>query len=1145
MGLTLAAIRRPVFISMFVLSLVITGFLAYKQMPRESSPDVDFPFVTIVTVYAGAGPQEMETLVSQPLEEAVAGVNGLKHITSTSRDGLSVIGMEFELGTNLDAASADVRDKVSGARNNLPKEAMEPAISRVNITGGPIMSIGVSGNLPSVEMRHLADTKIKDAFSKVPGAAAVYVDGGDTREIQVRVDKSRLQAYGMSLGQVVSAINSQNLNIPGGSVKETGREYAVRMIGEFTSPKQLEDIQIQVPSRQMGGKSTIVRLSDVATVKDTVAEPDRVTRLGIRDGKPEAAVVIAVQKQSGGNTLAVAVGVKREMAALLGKVYDEATDQLRDYNPKMGGAPPVRILPDGVNMTIATDDSRYVKDSLDDVTKALLEGILLVVLIVFFFLHSGRATFIVALAIPTSIFATYLPLHALGYSLNFMTLLGLSLAVGILVDDSIVVLENIERHLRKGEEPAEAAVNGRSEIGLAAIAITLVDVVVFIPIANMGGIVGQFFRPFGWSVAIATLFSLFMSFTLTPMLASRLFQKGHGTEENKRGRVGFWGRVFNKFDAFYDALDRVYENLLAWTLDNRALTIWIGWATLFAVLSILFAPIKFAAGAIQPKIVVAAIVVLFLAIGAALSRDRKVAVFTGVLISLPIGFEFMPNVDRGLFGVTVEGPAGLSLQRTDKIVQQVAASIRDLKDPKTKKPIIAYAISTTGATSSGASQGSGDAGSQYGNVNVKLVEKIDRTEPVDEVMRRVTALTASISGAKIEVKQTSNMGGGKPVSEEVTGPDMAQNVRVADALAAKMKGIKGLIDVDTSWKVGKPELQIVVDQKKAADLGLSAIQIGAAARTAIQGSGDTGSDTKFREGGDEYDIRVQYAKLDRNSEDEVRNLVVANVNGKPIYLNAVADVALQNAPNEIKRKDRQRLITVDANAAAGFQQGNLQNEVDKIVPAVYTGSSRITTGGIGAMMAESMGYMFSALALSVVLVYMLMAALFESLTTPLVIWLALPQALVGALLGLMVSNKTFGIVSMIGIIMLMGLVTKNAILLIDYTNTLRARGKSRRDAILEAGPTRLRPVMMTTFAMIGGMMPTALAVSQGSEQRQPMAIVVISGLILSTILTLLVIPVTYTLMDDLVTGTRSRWLSVLGRRSQDIPVAATQPAGGE
>ncbi|HEY3268620.1 MAG TPA: efflux RND transporter permease subunit [Armatimonadota bacterium] len=1148
MGLTLAAIRRPVFISMFVLALVILGLRARNAMPKEANPDIESPYITVVTVYAGAGPQEIETLVTKPLEDAVAGVNGLKHMTSSSRDGLSVIALEFELGTDVQTAAADVRDKVSGARNSLPQDAQEPSVSRVNIAGGPVLTIGMPGTLPASVLRHIADTTVKDAFAKVPGAAAVYVDGGEVREIQVQVDKDRLQAYGMSLSQVVNAINQQNLNIPGGSVKETGREYAVRMVGEFTDPRQIEEVQIQVPARQANAKATLVRLGDVAKVVDTVAEPDRITRLGVKTDKPIPAVVIAVQRQSGANTLETATGVKMEMARLLGKVYNETTDQFEEWNSTMGGVRPVRILPQGIDMVVATDESTYVRDSLNDVNKSLVEGILLVVVIVFLFLHSGRATFIVGLAIPTSMVATFLPLHAMGHTMNFMTMLALSLAVGILVDDSIVVLENIERHLRKGEDPQEAALNGRSEIGLAAIAITMVDVVVFLPIAFMGGLVGQFFRPFGWTVAIATLFSLFMSFTLTPMLASRFFQKGHGTEETRATRRGFWAAVFNGFDRFYAALDNIYESLLAWTLNNRALTIWTGWAALVTVMSMMVEDF-------HAKVVFAIIVGVMLLMGIAFSRDKLFGVlicgmFLALvfLVRLPLQNTFFPDVDRGLFSVTIEGPSGQSLGTTDRQVARVAEVLRNLQDPlHPGKSIVEYAISTTGATSSGASQGSGDAGSQYGNLSVKLVDKKDRSETLQDVMRRVTQLTANTPGAKVETR-TAQMGpGGKPITMEVMGSDMQDNVKAANALAAKMEGIKGLVDVATDWKVGKPELQINVDPKLAADRGITAAQAGAAARIALQGSGEGGADTKYREAGDQYTIRTQYAKLNRNNAGEVKNLIIGSSNGRPIYLKDVASITLSNAPQDIKRKDKQRLITVDANVASGYAQGTLQQMVTAAAKTVPSGSSTINVGGIGQMQAESMMYMISALGLAVVLVYMLMAALFESLTTPFVIWLTLPQALAGALLGLMVTNKAMSIVSMIGIIMLMGLVTKNAILLIDYTNTLRSRGKGRREAILEAGPTRLRPVMMTTLAMIGGMAPTALALGQGAEQRQPMAIAVIGGLILSTMLTLLVIPVTYTLMDDIVQGSHNTWLSLTGRRRRAVPEfePMREPVAGE
>jgi HAE1 family hydrophobic/amphiphilic exporter-1 len=544
----------------------------------------------------------------------------------------------------------------------------------------------------------------------------------------------------------------------------------------------------------------------------------------------------------------------------------------------------------------------------------------------------------------------------------------------------------------------------------------------------------------------------------------------------------------------------------------------------------------------KAKLPFAIIVAVMIGIGSLFSRDRLMGLYIGLgliamvlLVHLPLSFGFFPTADQGQLSITLEGAPGQALATTERAVASVAKVVQGLKDDKTGKPILKYQIATAGASSSGASQGAGDAGSQYGNVNIQLVDKDQRTEGVEDVVRRLTLLTANIPGAKIIVSQPSGIGGGKPITEEVSGPDMEQNIKIANQLRAKMAKVPGAVDAESDWKPGTPELQINVDQDRAADHGLTATQVGNAARIAIQGSGDSGLDTKYREAGDQYTIRVQYTKLNRNDPSEIGGLVVGSNQGQPVYLKDVATITRTTAPNAIKRKDKQRLITVDANVAQGYSQGNVQAAVTKVADSMATGTSTIRVGGTGQAQNESAGYMGAALGLAVVLVYMLMAALFESLTTPFVIWLALPQALIGALLGLMVTNKALSVVSMIGIIMLMGLVTKNAILLLDYTNTLRARGKNRREAILEAGPTRLRPVLMTTFAMIGGMLPTALAVSRGSEQRQPMAIAVIAGLALSTLLTLLVIPTTYALMDDIVSGSHRRWIGLIGRRAKEAP----------
>jgi len=1093
---------------MVIMALIVLGITAYNKMPNELTPKIEFPFIAIVTVYPGAGPQEMETLVSEPIEDAVGSTGGLRNITSTSRDGVSMVGLEFELGTDLNAAAADVRDKLTAAKARLPRDIEEPTIYKADITSQPIMTIAIEGDMPSKDKRILADTLIKDSFSKIAGVASVSVSGGDIREVSVSVDKNRLDAYGITIDQLAAALRAENLNLPSGSVKEgpdglSTRSYTVRTVGEFKSADEISNTRINIP----GPNGGTVRLGDIAVIQDTIEERDTITRLNGKDS-----VVLAVQKQSDANTLTVARGIKEEI------------DRFNGYTTNKGKV--IKgTLPKGAKLLITTDESEFVEESLADVRKSLTEGIILVVLIVFLFLHSVRATFIVATAIPTCIVATFLPIWAFGFTLNMMTLLALALVVGILVDDSIVVLENIERHLRKGEDPPDAALNGRSEIGLAAITITLVDVVVFIPIAFMGGIVGQFFRQFGITVATATLFSLFVSFTLTPMLASRMMKAyarknsntgpngAHPTTEDEP--VGFFGRLFAHFDAFYGSLDANYRKLLTWTLANRGLTLVIGLSTLFVVLGMLELGPKFNAYRIVVGILAVTLSLIF-----ARRESRRIAVGYSLIIILmlafirfPIGGEMMPTTDQGKFTVSVELPAGSGLDATDQVVREIEALLEDM-------PGIEYYMSSVGNSSSGIF-GAGDSGPQYGQVTVTMVDRSEkikvngqwtRRKPVEDIITELSEKTALIPGGEIRVAIESNIGGGQPLSMEITGPNMQDLISVANQVEAKMKEVPGAIDVQNSWEVDKPELQVSIDRIRASDMGLSISQIASTLRTSIEGN----SDAKLRDAGEEYDIRVRLTKLNRQSTADVSNIIVGHTNGTPIYLRDVAKVELAAAPNKIDRKNRQRLITVSAGLAQGYSLANVQNEVNKSLQQIQTGSTRIGTGGMGEIMLESAVYMFSALILAIILVYMLMAALFESLITPWIIMLSLPQAMVGALLALMLTGYTLSIVTMIGIIMLVGLVAKNAILLVDYTNTLRGRGYERDEAILEAGPTRLRPILMTTLAMIGGMLPTALVLSSGAEWRAPMAVAVIGGLILSTMLTLLVIPTFYSALDDLI-----------------------------
>ncbi len=1138
MWLTDVSIRRPIFIIMFVLALIVLGWQSRSRMPAELNPSIDFPYVTVITTYAGAGPNEIETLVTEPIEKAVTSIGRLRNLVSSSQDGVSTIALEFELGTNLDAAAADVRDKVGAIKQTLPRDIDEPMILKLDIAAMPVMTIGLAGPLSPKEMRILADDVITDRLAKVGGVASVNVTGGEEREINVAVDKDRLQAYEVPIAAVVQTIRSANLNVPAGSIKEGARDYSVRTVGEFASADEIPDVRMFIPGRN-GEPNFTVRIGDIAAVTDTVAEPERLSRL---NGKPS--VTITIQKQSDANTVAVADGIHRELEAMKS------------------------VLPAGVEPIIASDDSEFVKDSLSDVNKSLMEGVLLVVIIVFLFLHTVRATFIVAIAIPTSIMATYLPISSVGFTLNTMTLLALSLVVGILVDDSIVVLENIERHLRMRKQPRQAALDGRSEIGLAAITITAVDVVVFVPIAFMGGIVGQFFKQFGITVATATAFSLLMSFTLTPMLASRWMKSEDQDEEDtenlrrrlETGQASIKDRIdessrraFGGLEAFLRGVDRTYRGVLEWALHNRFLTIVIGSVSLLVVFAMVV-PLPgldagpAAAKMLMPRVAIALIALVLSALAMAIdARSKKIALAFGVAMAviamtvyLPFGFTMFPEVDRGEFNVNIRTAPGTSLAATDEVVKRVERILDEV--PELKK---GFYTTVVGAASAGFF--GEDIGPEYARIDARCVDKTERERTIQEISDWVAARTASVPGAiRITTVAAGEHGPSGGLQKEVSGQHMEDILAEAERVADVMRKTPGAVDVDISYKESKPERRIVVDRVRAAQFGLSVAEVALVARNAIAGD----DSAKLREEGTEYPIRVQFARSARSKSSDVENLIIGTSDGAPIYLKDVADVRYDLAPTKIDRKNRQRVVYVTANLAAGAELGNVGNAVDRALKKTeHVPGTTIGTGGIEKIMIESFGFMFSALILAVVLVYMLMGALFESFLTPLVIMFSLPQAMIGALLALLITGNSLSIVAMIGIIMLMGLVTKNAILLVDYTNTLRSRGKNRHDAILEAGPTRLRPILMTTFAMIGGMMPTALAVSRGAEMRAPMAIAVVGGLVLSTLLTLIVIPVTYTIVDDVWQWIVRTFFPASVRRREDLasapPDAEAVPAGSD
>lgn len=1109
MWLTDVSIRRPVFILMVVSALMVLGWRSLRDLPTELNPKVDIPYITITTVYPGTGPEEIENIITRPIEDAVASVNGLKNLNSSSQEGISYVQMELELGTDLDAAAADVRQRVEQARRLLPRDVDPPVVSKLDIGAMPILYMGMLSDKRSPrELRDLADRYIQYRLGKVPGVGSVQVAGGDVREIRVNVDKGRLSAYGLTINDVANAIQSANLNLPAGHISEGPRDYGIRLIGEFASIEEIRQLRLQFPGKGPQGRPLTLNLADLATVEDTSEERDIITRTNLRDS-----VGIIILKLGEANTVEVADGVKKEIAAL------------------------EKELPPDIHFVITQDQSRNVKAALRDVTISLELGVLLAVLVVFLFLHNLRGTFIVSIAIPTSLIATFIPMKAFGFTLNQMTMLALSLVVGILVDDSIVVLENIYRHLQRGERPREAAYNGRSEIGLAAITITLVDVVVFIPIAFMGGIVGQFFRQFGITVACATLFSLFISFTFTPMLASRWYRVGEELEAKK----GFFGFL----DRLYHALDEYYRGLLSWALKGSSTSFYLldGWLCGFTSLAmmlgggfLIFRGVN--SGALLFTLLGSALLTSGAWLGAKVAQAFRgengrdlvhrlavvlLGVYTLVLVSawgLPrLGFQFVPPADQGQIITTIELPPGSSMELTNQIARKVEKILISVPE--------ADQIFTSVGNIAGGFRNVPEIGRHYAQMSLKLKDKENlldrllrpfrrgqqkRTRSDQDVAIELRRKMAHIPGAKIVVAPVRGFGGAAaPIQIELLGKDLEHMARVASQIRNRISTIPGVINTDISLRVGKPEVQVRLDRVRSAELGIDLRTVAMVLRNAFEGD----TNAKYRERGEQYNIRVKYRDLDKASITDVGSVVVGNRNGKPIYLRDVAHLSMGAGPTKIDRKNRFRMVLVTGYLAKGYALGNVMQEVSRRIADIPLGDIQMNFGGETQAMRENMAHLLGALGLSVVLVYMLMAALFDSLLHPFTILLSLPMALVGVILALVLAKEALSIFAMIGVIMLVGLVMKNAILLIDYTNTLRRRGYHRDQAVLEAGPTRLRPILMTTTAMILGMLPIALRIGEASEFRAGMAISVIGGLVLSTLLTLVMIPVIYTLFDDL------------------------------
>jgi len=1038
MFISAIAIRRPLFTAMVILSLVVFGLVSLKGLGVDLMPKVDFPVVSIVTQWPGADPETVELRVSDPLEEAVNTLGGIKTLRSTSAEGYSLVTVEFQLEKNIDVAYQEVQARVNSVRSSLPRDVEEPVIDKLDIDASPILTVVVSGDLGDRELYHLADKPIKERLQRVPNVGSVKLVGGRDRKLWLWLDGQRLQQHHLTVQDVRNALLRQHVEMPGGRVENGRTELVTRVKAEFQTAAELDELVLA----QAGGAT--VRLKDVGRAEDGLEEQRSYSQ---RDDKP--GIALQIRRQSGTNTVQVASDLKTEIA----RIRQELAGQ-------------------GVGLDVAVDLSTYIERSVHEVYKHLLVGGALAVFTVLLFLLNFRSTFISALVLPTSVLSTFIMLAAMGFTLNMMTLMALTLAIGLLIDDAIVVQENIMRHVQEGRPPSWAAEFATREIGLAVLATSLSVVAVFLPTAYTKGIIGRFFFPFGLTISFAVMISMLVSFTLDPMLSSRLLRRQ--THRNQ---------VFRALEWSFRRLEAGYQQLLGWCLRRRAVVIGLG---------------------------------LLLVVG-----------------SLGLGkfirAEFQPEQDRAEFEVLLKAPLGASLARTRELMDEVRRRIAGT-------PEIDYTFYAIGA---------GELGKvNEGGMYVRLRPKTDRRRAGQrsqlEAMEHVRQRIAGLPNARTSVQQVQMVGGSSgwrstAVQYELCGPDLKVLESQAGEYIAYLRRDGGFTDIDTTYEPGRPETSILPDRDRAAELGVAPLDIAETVRAAIGGV----DVAKFRSGSDRYDIAVRFLESGRNDPDRILELEVPSAKAGRVELRNVARILPGSVPVEINRYNRQREITVLANLQRGKVLGQATRQIDEFTRArgLPTGYSASWTG-MAQIMQESFANLGFTMILSVLVVYMVLAAQFESLVHPFTIMLSLPLAFIGALAALLVFGYTVNIMTLMAFIFLLGLVTKNAILLIDYTNTLRDRdGMAKHDALRRAGPVRLRPILMTTMAMILGMLPSAIGAGEGSEGRQPMAVAIIGGLVSSTMLTLLVVPVVYSLLDPFSEFLKNRFLKLREAPTETPPAA--------
>ncbi|MDQ2085679.1 efflux RND transporter permease subunit [Herbivorax sp. ANBcel31] len=1020
MNISELSIKRPVTIIMVMLMIVVFGAVSFLNIPMDLLPNMNIPMAIIMTDYDGVGSEEVENFVTRPIESVVATVDNMKTVSSQSSEGTSIVMVEFNDGTDMDFAALDMRERIDMVRDALPDEVSNPMVIKLDPNMMPIAQIGVSSETRDEEsLKNFVENNILNRLERIEGVASLTLSGGLTREIVVDMDRSKMENYGLTIDQVSSTLQMENINLPAGSVEHGGRNLNVRSKGEFNSISEIENIPLVLP------QGNIIYIRDIASVHDEHADRSSINRM---DGVNSMG--LAIQKETTANTVEVVNLVKDELDNILNEYQD-------------------------INIEIAFDQGVFVEEAVSGVARNGLIGAVLAMLILFMFLKSIRPTLIIAIAIPTSVISTFILIYISNTTLNMISMGGLALGVGMMVDNAIVVLESIHRHKKEGKSKFEAALVGAKEVSGAIIAATLTTVVVFIPIIFTEGMAAEIFKEMALAVTFSLLASLAVALTIVPMLSSKMLRISNRVENGEK----LIYKIVNKWDGVINGIDNVYRKVLKGVLRLRLLTLVIA----FIVFSLSMVSIYFA------------------------------------------GVEFIPGTDQGLFSVSIDKGDGVVLEETDEVSKKVEKIIADI-------PEVEVMFTTVGGDSSDMMFSGGE--SHYASIDVTLVPLSQRSRSTNDIVEFVRKEVEGIPGADITVRDAGmDMAamGGSPVELQIYGDNLDELSQISYEVVNIVEDVEGTREVESSVASGRPEAGVYVNRNRASQYGLSTMQVSSAISTSLQGQ----VATRYRVDGDEIDVRLKFPDEVTRTYQGLSNISVLSPSGINVPLGELVEIKMEEGPISISRRNQTRYVTVSSDLY-DRDVGSVNSEIEERLETLNLPDGYyIQIGGENEQIVESFESLAKALMLSILLIYMVMAAQFESLSQPLIVMFSVPLAFSGAALGLFITGRTFNVASFIGVIMLSGIVVNNAILLIDYINKLRKRGMERNDAIIKAGPTRLRPILMTTLTTVLAMIPLSLGIGEGAEIQAPLATVVIFGLALATMLTLLVIPVIYTLFDDI------------------------------